>query len=145
MSGGSAARNKLRDANEHLDMEMPSAGRFFRLMGRAFTLRCPSCGKGPVRESWFTMLRVCGNCGRPLERGEQDYFLGAMLFNLILAELLFAMIFVAVLVAMWPTVRWDGMRFGAPVGMAVAPFLMYPMSKLTWLAFDLAFRPERGD
>ena len=27
---------------------------------------------------------------------------------------------------------------------ASAPFLMYPMSKLTWLAFDLAFRPERG-
>lgn len=142
--GGYSGRNKLRDANEHLDMELPSPGRFFRLLGRALTLRCPYCGKGPVRQTWFKMLPVCGNCRRPLERGEQDYFLGAMLFNLVLAELLFAAVFVAVLLAMWPTVPWDGIQFGAPLGMAITPFILYPVSKLAWLAFDLAFRPAHG-
>ena len=136
-------RNKLRDANEHLDMELPGAGRFFRLVWRALTLRCPHCGKGPVRQSWFIMLPACGHCHRPLERGEQDYFLGAMLFNLILAEMLFAVVFVGVLIFMWPAVPWNGIQIGAPMGMAITPFVMYPVSKLLWLAFDLAFRPER--
>ncbi len=124
-------------------MVVPGARQVARLFGRALTLHCPHCGKGPVRESWFRMRHACGNCGRPLERGEPDYFLGAMLFNLVLSELLFAGIFVAVLVLMWPTVPWDGISVGAPVGMAIVPFLLYPVSKLVWLAFDLSFRPER--
>ena len=57
---------------------------------------------------------------------------------------LFAAVFVAVLLAMWPTVPWDGIQLGAPLGMAITPFILYPVSKLAWLAFDLAFRPERG-
>ncbi|MEO6446297.1 MAG: hypothetical protein ABIZ91_07025 [Gemmatimonadaceae bacterium] len=142
--GERAHRNALRDANEHLEVELPTAGRIFRLLGRAFMLRCPHCGKGPVRRGWFHILPACGHCHLLLERGEPDYFLGAMLFNLVLAELLFVGIFVTVLIVMWPTVPWDGIQIGAPIGMAVAPFVLYPVSKLTWLAFDLSFRPEPG-
>ena len=136
-----AARNQFRDANEHLGMEMPKPGRFFVLVGRALRLRCPYCGGGPVLQGWFKLRPACGNCGNALERGEQDYFLGGMLFNLILAELLFAGIFVAILVAMWPTVPWDAIEIGAPTGMVVTPILIYPFGKLVWLAFDLTFRP----
>jgi hypothetical protein len=78
-----------------------------------------------------------------LERGEQDYFIGAMLFNLVLSELLFAGIFVAVLVVRWPAVPWDAIEVVAPLGMAAAPFVLYPVSKLLWLALDLLFRPDR--
>jgi hypothetical protein len=46
-------------------------------------------------------------------------------------------------VLLWPTVPWDGIAIGAPLGMAVAPVLLYPVSKLLWLAVDLGFRPER--
>jgi uncharacterized protein (DUF983 family) len=134
----------LRDANEHLGLELPRTGQAFRLIGRALRLRCPYCGKGPVLVHWFRMRRDCGHCGRALERGEQDYFLGAMLFNLVIAELLFAAVFVAILVAMWPTVPWDAIQYGAPLGMAATPFATYPFSKLLWLAFDLTFRPEGG-
>lgn len=119
-------------------------GRTLRLFARALTLRCPHCGKGPVLRSWFRMLPACGSCGRFLERGEQDYFIGAMLFNLVIAELLFAVVFVSVLVARWPVVPWDTIEIAAPLGMAVTPFLTYPFSKLAWLAFDLTFRPEAG-
>jgi len=66
-----------------------------------------------------------------------------MMFNLVLAELLFAVVFVVVLVALWPTVPWDGIQVGAPLGMAIAPIALYPVSKLLWLAIDLAFRPDR--
>ncbi|HNV76328.1 MAG: DUF983 domain-containing protein [Gemmatimonadetes bacterium] len=133
----------LRDDNEHLDLSLPGLGRILVLVGRALTLHCPHCGKGPVLVNWFRLRPACGHCTRALERGEPDYFLGGMMFNLILAELLFAGIFVAVLVFMWPTVPWDGISIGAPVGMALAPILLYPISKLVWLAFDLSFRPEQ--
>lgn len=137
-----AARNTIRDANEHLELAVPSARRFFTLVGRALTLRCPHCGGGPVRRGWFTILPACGRCGKRLQRGEQDYFLGAMLFNLIIAELLFAAVFVTTLVILWPDVPWDVIQYAAPLGMAVVPFALYPCSKLLWLAADLAFRPE---
>lgn len=142
-TGGTQGRNALRDDNEHLEMAVPGIGRLLRLVGRALTLRCPHCGGGPVRVHWFRLREACGACGARLERGEQDYFLGGMMFNLVLSELLFAAIFVTVLVLLWPTVPWDGIAVGAPLGMAIAPVLLYPVSKLLWLAVDLAFRPER--
>lgn len=142
-TGVAEARNRLRDQNEDLGLAVPAFRQILVLFGRALTLHCPHCGGGPVRESWFRMRHACGNCGRPLERGEQDYFLGAMMFNLVLSEMLFAAIFVAILLIMWPSVPWDGISIGAPLGMAAAPFLLYPVSKLVWLAFDLSFRPER--
>jgi uncharacterized protein (DUF983 family) len=135
-------RESLRDANEHLDLSFAGFSRLLRLTGRAVTLHCPHCGKGPVLVSWFRLRPACGHCQRSLERGEPDYFIGGMMFNLILSELVFAAIFVAVLVAMWPTVPWDGIQVGAPLGMALAPVVLYPVSKLAWLAFDLAFRPD---
>ena len=92
---------------------------------------------------WLKVRRTCGNCGLPLERGEQDYFIGAMLFNLVLSELLFAVIFVTVLVVGWPAVTWDAIEIAAPLGMAAAPFVLYPVSKLLWLALDLLLRPDR--
>lgn len=133
----------LRDANEHLDLSFAGFSRLFLLLGRAVTVRCPHCGRGPVLVHWFRLRHACGHCHKALERGEPDYFLGGMMFNLILSELLFAGIFVAVLVFMWPTVPWDAIQVGAPLGMALAPVVLYPVSKLVWLAFDLAFRPER--
>jgi uncharacterized protein (DUF983 family) len=136
------ARNRLRDENEHLDMAFPRAGRTLQLVGRALTLRCPYCGKGPVLRHWFALRPTCGHCARPFERGEHDYFLGAMLFNLLIAELLFATIFVTALVLRWPDVPWDAIEIGAPLGMAATPFLTYPFSKLLWLAFDLTLRPD---
>lgn len=138
-----AGANRLRDANEHLEMTVPGFGRLTRLVSRALLLRCPSCGGGPVRESWFRMRDACGHCGGRLERGEPDYFIGGMMFNLVLSELIFAAVFVAVLVFLWPAVPWDEIQVGAPIGMAIAPILLYPVSKMLWLAFDLAFRPDR--
>lgn len=134
----------LRDGNEHLEMSVPRVGVLLRMLGRAVTLRCPVCGSGPVRESWFRLRETCGNCGCRLERGEPDYFLGGMMFNLVISELLFALVFVAVLVVRWPTVPWDGIQVGAPLGMIIAPIVLYPVSKLVWLAVDLAFRPDRS-
>lgn len=75
------------------------------------------------------------------DRGETDYFLGAIVFNMAFAEGLFALGLLAVLLCTWPHPPWDAVYYGGIAGMIVAPVFFYPFSKLCWLAFDLAFRP----
>lgn len=41
----------------------------------------------------------------------------------------------------WPRVPWSLLQFGAPAAMVLAPILLYPFSRLIWLAFDLMLRP----
>jgi uncharacterized protein (DUF983 family) len=71
--------------------------RLVPLLWRAVRLRCPNCGGG-LRQDWFHLRRDCPTCGLHLERGEHGYIVGAQMFNIIAAELLFAAIFVGVLV-----------------------------------------------
>jgi hypothetical protein len=63
------------------------------------------------------------------------------MFNIIAAELAFAAVFIAVMVATWPSPPWDLLLYGGIVLMIVAPFLFFPFSKTIFLAFDLVFRP----
>ena len=80
-----------------------------------------------------------------IERGERDYFIGSMMFNLGVAELLFAVTFVTTLVVMWPNEPWDTLQWAAPLGIGIAPFVLYPFSKLAWLGFDILLRPVTPD
>ena len=112
-----------------------------RLFTRALTLRCPHCGGRSVLASWFKLARACPRCGLRLERGESDYFLGGMMFNIALAEGLFVILLIATLVLTWPRVPWTLLEYGAPAAMILAPIILYPFSRLVWLAFDLMLRP----
>ena len=112
------------------------------MLGRAMTLRCPRCGTGHLFLSWFTLRPRCPGCDLRLQRGEEhDYWIGGMMFNIALAELLAVVTISAVVLGTWPDVPWDGLWIGAVVLMLAAPFLLYPMSRVVWLAFDLIFRP----
>jgi hypothetical protein len=53
----------------------------------------------------------------------------------------FVILLVATLAITWPQVPWTALQFGAPVAMILAPILLYPVSRLVWLAFDLMLRP----
>lgn len=119
--------------------------RSLRLFGRALRLRCPNCGGGPIFRSWFRMRVHCPACGLPLERGDQGYQVGSYMFNIIAAELVFAAIFLAILVATWPTPPWDLLQYGGIVLMVLAPVVFFPFSKTLFLAFDLLFRPASPD
>lgn len=44
--------------------------------------------------------------------------------------------------ATWPEVPWDALEVWAPIGMLGLPALTYPMTKLLWLALDLAMRAD---
>ena len=93
--------------------------------------------------SWFKMKERCPRCGFPLQRGEsQDYWLGGMMFNIALSELLAVVAVAIVILVSWPDVPWNAVWFGAIGLMIAAPFLLFPLSRTVWLAFDLMFRPR---
>lgn len=113
-----------------------------RMLGRALVVRCPRCGGRGLFLSWFRLRERCPGCSLQLERGEQhDYWLGGMMFNIVLSE---ALAVASVGVAIWasyPDVAWTAIWYGATALMVAAPFLLFPVSRILWLAFDLVFRP----
>ena len=115
------------------------------LFGRALRLRCPNCGQGKLFTSWLRMRDRCPVCGLKLERGEEGYQVGSYMFNIVAAELIFAAVFVGVVVVTWPTPPWKLLQYGGIGLMVIAPFAFFPFSKTLFLAFDLLFRPAGCD
>jgi len=115
------------------------------LTWRAWRLRCPNCGGGPILDSWLRLRDHCPRCGLPLERGEQGYQVGSYMFNIVAAELVFAALFVGVLLATWPDPPWNALLYGGMALMVIMPLLFFPFSKTLFLAFDLMFRPPSPD
>jgi hypothetical protein len=87
----------------------------------------------------------CPVCGLKVERGEEGYQVGSYMFNLIAAELVFAAVFVGIVLLTWPSPPWRLLEYGGIALMVVAPFILFPFSKTLFLAFDLLFRPAAPD
>lgn len=112
------------------------------MLVRAVLVSCPRCGSRGLFRSWFRLHEHCPRCGLPLERGEQeDYWIGGMMFNIVLAEGLAALVIGGGILLTWPRVPWNALWIGSIALMVAAPFLLFPMSRVVWLAFDLVFRP----
>lgn len=122
----------------HERAPMPPLG---KRLARAARLRCPVCGGGGLLRNWLKLKPRCPTCGLRLDRGEHDFFLGSMMFNIAIAEGTLALVVVAAIVAAWPNVPWLLLEIGGPAMMVVAPFLFYPFAQTLWLAVDLAIRP----
>lgn len=92
------------------------------------------------------MRPVCPGCGLRTDRGEPGYFLGAVLVNLVAAEVVPVALVLMVIVITWPAPPWP-LVFAGGIGLAVvAPIVGYPFAKTLWLLADLQFRePVRGD
>ena|SRR5215208_6076797 len=125
-------------------MERP-VNRALLLFSRAARLRCPNCGGSSIFRSWFRMRPFCPSCGLPLERGEEGYQVGSYMFNIIAAELIFVLVFLAVVLMTWPEPPWRLLQYGGIILMILAPILFFPFSKTLFLAFDLLFRPATRD
>jgi uncharacterized protein (DUF983 family) len=111
------------------------------MFGRALRLRCPNCGKGKPFISWFRMRSHCEVCGLAFERGEDGYQVGSYMFNIVASELVFAVVFLAIVRLTWPSPPWTLLQYGGIALMVVAPFVLFPFTKTLFLAFDLVFRP----
>lgn len=122
-------------------LTLPTFGRLARLLGRALLLRCPNCGKGPVLQHWFKVRVRCVTCGIRVERGEHDYFVGSLLLNFCLTGVLLLVGVAVLILSTAPDIPWDTLEWAAPLAMIVLPMLLFPFTKLLWLAADLAMRP----
>jgi uncharacterized protein (DUF983 family) len=118
--------------------------RLLPLVHRALRLRCPLCGGAGLFAGWFKPRAVCPGCGFQLER-EEGYYLGAMLLNVIVAELIFVAGFALTLVRTWPTPPWTLLTYGSMAAVVVFPILLYPFSRSLWLALDLYIQPPRAE
>ena len=119
--------------------------RITTLFLRALRLRCPSCGGHPVILRWFMVSDICPVCGIRLQRGEDGYWVGAYMFNLIAAELVWAGSMVTIVWWTWPTPPWTGLLVGGVLLMVLMPVAFFPFSRLVFLAFDLVFRPQQPE
>ena len=111
------------------------------MFARAMRRRCPVCGGGPLFANWLRMKDHCPTCGIRMRRGEDGYTLGALWFNLFLAELITTASFVTTLVRTWPNPPWDLLQIVGPVEAIVMPLLIWPFARTLFLAFDLGIRP----
>ena len=115
------------------------------MFGRALRLRCPNCGRGKPFVSWLRMRSQCEVCGLVYERGEEGYQVGSYMFAIVAAELVFAAVFLAIVLATWPTPPWTLLQYGGIAMMVVVPFVLFPFTKTLFLAFDLIFRPPGSE
>ena len=114
------------------------------MLGRASLLRCPRCGARGLIRGWFKLQERCPSCALPLERNEdRDYWLGGYTLNLVAAELLLALMMVVVVVSRWPDVPWPFLQYGGVVLVILVPILLFPFSRIVWLAIDLSLRPQQ--
>ena len=121
---------------------MPRMRDVARYFSRALLRRCPNCGGRKVLQSWFKLNHRCTTCGIRLDRGEtDDYYVGGIFFNIVLAELFFAFVLLVAVIVMWPNVPWVGVEYSLVIAMIAAPIALYPVSRLMWLALDLLLRP----
>ena len=122
-------------------LEMPTMRRSMTVLSRVLRLRCPHCGTGPVLEWNGGVRERCSSCGLRYQRGDRNYFFGAVFFGVMLGELLFAASFATILISMWPNVPWDLIQWALPVGVLVAAPLFIPFSKLVFVSVDVMVRP----
>ena len=114
------------------------------LVARGLRKRCPRCGAGKAFRGWFTMREACDACGYHFER-EEGYWVGALIVNMAVAEVWFALLFVTVILLTMPDVGWEPLLAVAVVTNTVLPILFYPYSKSLWMAIDLFIHPLPPD
>ena len=124
-----------------VDFQELSVSRALKLLGRGIRLRCPNCGEGRLYGSWFHLKTKCPVCGLRTDRGEEDFFLGGMMWNIVFSEGLLLVMGLLVAISTWPDVPWTLMQWVGIALMAIAPVLFYPFSLGFWLASDIWIRP----
>lgn len=114
---------------------------FFRLLWSGLFLRCPYCGKGKLFRRYYAMYEQCPVCGWRYER-EEGYWTGAIALNLVVTELLIAIVTVPVVI--WLAVSglsvWPLVIIGVPMCF-ILPLLFFRHAKSFWMSIDFMIHP----
>ena len=112
---------------------------------RGLLLRCPNCGKGKLFRRGFTMYEKCPVCGWRFER-EEGYWTGAIALNLVVTELLIALVAVPVAIALAtsqiPILLLMIVSLPLPI---LLPLLFFRHAKSLWMSFDFMIHPVEPD
>jgi uncharacterized protein (DUF983 family) len=103
---------------------------------RGIRRRCPRCGQGGLFTGFFTLRSECPGCGLRFEP-EEGYWVGAMIVNIAVTEVLFGVVLIGGILLWWPDVRWGVLASAAIAINAIVPVLFYPWSKTIWMALDV--------
>jgi uncharacterized protein (DUF983 family) len=122
-------------------LDMPSTGLALRILARVLRLRCPHCGGGHVLNRRGGVNDRCARCNFRFERSEENYFMGAMFFNFMMGTGLFAATLFAIIAFSGPDIPWDMLGYVLPILLGVCMVVLYPVSKVVWLAVDVLLRP----
>ena len=107
------------------------------LFWRALRLRCVRCGKGKIFKHGFTANERCPHCGWVFER-EQGYWTGGMAMNIVVCELLVAVVVVPLAAIQTPLLPL--FLIGIPATILL-PFLFYRHAMSLWMALDFCLHP----
>jgi hypothetical protein len=83
----------------------------------------------------------CPVCGFHLDRDEPGYWVGSYTVNLFLTEAGFALTLVGGIFLTWPAVPWNALLAASIAVNLILPIVVFPHSKMLYLAIDLTFRP----
>ena len=118
-------------------------GRLFMLLLRiGLRQRCPVCGRGKIFAGFFKTYEKCPVCGFEFER-EPGYYTGAMAINLVVSELLIAI--VAVPLAASQAVPVSTLIILGVTLPILLPVLFYRPTKSLWMSFDHFIHPAGSD
>jgi uncharacterized protein (DUF983 family) len=130
----------------HKPLEHSTSEKIQILFGRGLLLHCPACGQSGLFDGVFELKHTCPGCGLLLKREGNGYELGSMVVNLGVAELAWAISFVAILLWTWPNPPWTLLQWGSAVLMVALPLAFLRHARILSLSLDLLLRPpERRD
>lgn len=108
------------------------------LLVRGLRQRCPVCGKGKIFSGFFKTYERCPACHFIYER-EPGYYSGAVAINLIVSELLIAVIAIPLAASQTiPLVYLIILGVTLPV---LLPIFFYRPTKSLWMALDHLLHP----
>ncbi|HEU5196735.1 MAG TPA: DUF983 domain-containing protein [Methylomirabilota bacterium] len=121
---------------------MPGEGlraRLGRALPRAFSLRCPRCGRAPLFRGRFTMNTVCAVCDLRFERA-QGYWVGAIYVNYgVTVAIAVTGFFLLRALAGWDTA--PQLALWVPF-VTLFPLWFFRYSRSLWLGLEYALNPE---
>jgi uncharacterized protein (DUF983 family) len=116
-----------------------------KLVWRGATLACAACGQRGLFTRWVHLAETCPRCGLLFERIE-GHWVGAVGINTIVSFGMLLVAMVGTFIAFYPELPLLPV-LGIPVAVGLlAPIVLYPFSKTSWTAIDIAMRPlEPGE
>lgn len=112
------------------------------LLKRGLRQRCPVCGRGKIFKGWIKTYERCPVCNFVYER-EPGYYTGAIAINLVVSELLIALI--AVPLAASQSVSLTVLIVLGCTLPFLLPLLFYRPTKSLWMSFDHFIHPVSSE